>query len=138
MRRSRLSSYKQKRLIEHFLAGTTARMAAALVGVNKTTAAYYFHRLRELICAAVDDDTPFHGEVEVDESYFNGKFRQECLRQHWFESLHEVRNIVEVWRRDYNHVRPHSSLEYRTPKEVARQHQVAKNKPETKYGACLP
>lgn len=73
MRRSRLSSYKQERLIEHFVAGTTARTAAALVGVNKTTAAYYFHRLRELICAAVDDDTPFHGEVEVDESYFGGK-----------------------------------------------------------------
>ena len=73
MRRSRLSSYKQERLIEHFVAGTTARTAAALVGVNKTTAAYYFHRLRELICAAIDDATPFHGEVEVDESYFGGK-----------------------------------------------------------------
>lgn len=73
MRRSRLSSYKQSRLIEHFVAGTTARTAASLVGVNKSTAAYYFHRLRELICAAIDDETPFHGEVEVDESYFGGK-----------------------------------------------------------------
>jgi transposase len=73
MRRSRLSSYKQSRLIEHFVAGTTARTAASLVGVNKTTAAYYFHRLRELICAAIDDETPFQGEVEVDESYFGGK-----------------------------------------------------------------
>ena len=73
MRRSRLSSYKQDRLIEHFVAGTTARTAAALVGVNKTTAAYYFHRLRELIYAAIDDATPFNGEVEVDESYFGGK-----------------------------------------------------------------
>ena len=73
MRRSRLSSYKQARLIEHFVAGTTARTAASLVGVNKSTAAYYFHRLRELICAAIDDETPFHGEIEVDESYFGGK-----------------------------------------------------------------
>ena len=73
MRRSRLSSYKQARLMEHFVAGTTARTAASLVGVNKNTAAYYFHRLRELICAAIDDDTPFHGEIEVDESYFGGK-----------------------------------------------------------------
>lgn len=73
MRRSRLSSYKQSRLIEHFVAGTTARTAASLVGVNKSTAAYYFHRLRELICAAIDDETPFQGEVEVDESYFGGK-----------------------------------------------------------------
>ncbi len=73
MRKSRLSSYKQSRLIEHFVAGTTARTAASLVGVNKSTAAYYFHRLRELICAAIDDETPFQGEVEVDESYFGGK-----------------------------------------------------------------
>ena len=73
MRRSRLSSYKQARLVEHFVAGTTARTTASLVGVNKSTAAYYFHRLRELICAAIDDQTPFHGEIEVDESYFGGK-----------------------------------------------------------------
>ena len=72
MRKSRLSSYKQARLTEHFVAGTTARTAASLVGVNKSTAAYYFHRLRELIYAAIDDETPFHGEVEVDKSYFGG------------------------------------------------------------------
>ena len=75
MRRSRLSSYKQARLVEHFVAGTTARTAASLVGVNKSTAAYYFHRLRELICAAIEDQTPFHGEIEVDESYFGGKHK---------------------------------------------------------------
>ena len=73
MRRSRLSSYKQARLVEHFVAGTTARTAASLVGVNKSTAAYYFLRLRELIAAAIEDHTPFHGEVEVDESFFGGK-----------------------------------------------------------------
>ena len=42
MRKSRLSKVKQDRLIEHFVAGTTARCAAALVGVNRKTAAYYF------------------------------------------------------------------------------------------------
>ena len=49
MRKSRLSKYKQNRLIELFVAGTTARTAASLVGVNKTTASYYFQRLRQLI-----------------------------------------------------------------------------------------
>ncbi len=49
MRKSRLSWYKQCKLIELFIAGSTARTAAALVGINKTTAAYYFHRLRLLI-----------------------------------------------------------------------------------------
>ncbi|MFA6283160.1 MAG: IS1595 family transposase [Desulfurivibrionaceae bacterium] len=73
MRKSRLSKTKQDRLIEHFVAGTTARTTAVLVGVNKSTASYYFHRLRELIFKAVEDETPFSGEIEVDESYFGGR-----------------------------------------------------------------
>jgi transposase len=73
MRKSRLSKAKQERLMEHFVAGTTARTAASLVGVNKSTAAYYFHRLREIIYQATEDETAFAGEIEVDESYFGGK-----------------------------------------------------------------
>lgn len=73
MRKSRLSRQKQDRLIEHFVSGSTARTAAALVNVNKTTAAYYFHRLREIIYQATEDETPFTGEIEVDESYFGGR-----------------------------------------------------------------
>jgi len=42
MRKSRISSGKQAKLVEHFVAGTTARTAAGLVRVNKTTAAYYY------------------------------------------------------------------------------------------------
>jgi len=41
---------------------------------------------------------------------FNGKFRDECLNQHWFTSLRDARTEIERWRLDYNHVRPHSSL----------------------------
>ncbi len=73
MRKSRLSKAKQDRLIEHFVSGSTARTAAALVGVNRNTAAYYFQRLRQLICQAVEDETPLFGEIEVDESYFGGR-----------------------------------------------------------------
>jgi len=72
MRRSRLNKSKQDRLIEHFVAGTPARCAADLVGVNFKTAVYYYHRLREIICVATGEDTPFTGEVELDESYFGG------------------------------------------------------------------
>src|SRR5450631_3820812 len=72
MRKSRISFGKQRKLMEHFVAGTTARTAARLVRVNKTTAAYYYHRLRELIYRAVADAAPFTGEIEVDESYFGG------------------------------------------------------------------
>ena len=73
MRKSRLSQYKQNKLIELFVAGVTARTAAELVGVNKNTAAYYFHRLRLLIYQNSPHLEMFDGEVEADESYFDGQ-----------------------------------------------------------------
>ena len=73
MRKSRLSKETQFRLMEHFVAGTTARCAAELIGVNRKTAAYYYHRLREVIFQSTEDETPFCGEIEVDESYFGGR-----------------------------------------------------------------
>lgn len=45
----------------------------------------------------------------------NGRFRQECLNQHWFRSLEEARQIIDDWRYHYNHERPHSTLNYMTP-----------------------
>lgn len=50
---------------------------------------------------------------------FNGRFRDECLNEHWFRSLDHARKIIDAWRRDYNQTRPHSSLNYRTPAEFA-------------------
>jgi len=50
---------------------------------------------------------------------FNGKFRDECLNEHWFTSLEEARKIIEKWRMHYNEERPHSALGYQTPKEYA-------------------
>jgi transposase len=58
--------------MEHFVAGTTARAAAQLVGVNKNTAVSFFTRLRKVIAEEMDKASPFSGEVEVDESYFGG------------------------------------------------------------------
>jgi len=72
MRKSRISRYKQERLLELFIAGSTARTASELVGIHRNSAAYYFHRLRELIMEAVNQQTLFDGEVELDESYFGG------------------------------------------------------------------
>lgn len=46
---------------------------------------------------------------------FNGKFRAECLNQHWFISLDEAVRKCEAWRRDYNEVRPHSAIGNKTP-----------------------
>ena len=50
---------------------------------------------------------------------FNGKFRDECLSQHWFVSLEEARSVSEEWRIDYNERRPHRSLQHLTPAEFA-------------------
>jgi putative transposase len=51
---------------------------------------------------------------------FNGKFRDECLNEHWFISLAHARNVIEAWRIEYNTERPHSSLGDLTPEEFAR------------------
>lgn len=50
---------------------------------------------------------------------FNGRFREECLNQHWFLDLRDARRIISAWRMDYNTARPHSSLDNRTPREFA-------------------
>lgn len=49
----------------------------------------------------------------------NGRFREECLNQHWFENLAQVRRVVAAWRLDNNRARPHSALSYLTPDEFA-------------------
>jgi transposase len=75
MWKSRLSQTKQNRLMEHFVAGATARCAAALVEVNSKTAVYYFPRLRGVISyhPECEADSVVGGEIEVDESYFGGR-----------------------------------------------------------------
>ena len=50
---------------------------------------------------------------------FNGKFRQECLNQHWFLSLEDAQEVIDAWREDYNWHRPHSALGDRSPIEFA-------------------
>jgi len=62
---------------------------------------------------------------------FNGKFRDECLNENWFLTLQEAREKIEMWRRDYNQVRPHSSLGYQTPQEFAAKAAVRGASPPT-------
>ena len=50
---------------------------------------------------------------------FNGKFRDECLNENIFRDEREAQWIIERWRNEYNQFRPHSSLGYRTPAEMA-------------------
>ncbi|KNY20064.1 integrase [Methylobacterium sp. ARG-1] len=50
---------------------------------------------------------------------FNGKLRDECLRQEIFYSLKEAQIVIGLWQTIYNRVRPHSSLGYRPPAPVS-------------------
>lgn len=59
------------RLVEYFVAETTARTAADLVGVDKDSAALFYHKIRVVISARIKAEV-FAGEVEVDESYCGG------------------------------------------------------------------
>jgi transposase len=71
-RKSRLTPRQQSRLIEHFVAGTTARAASELIGVQANTAIRFFMRLRQLIASKLPS-YELSGDVEADESYFGGK-----------------------------------------------------------------
>jgi transposase InsO family protein len=51
---------------------------------------------------------------------FNGKLRDELLNGEIFYSMREALLIIEIWRKHYNEIRPHSSLNYRPPAPVAR------------------
>jgi len=46
---------------------------------------------------------------------FNGKLRDELLNREVFTTLTEAKILIEQWRREYNHIRPHSSSGYRPP-----------------------
>jgi transposase InsO family protein len=51
---------------------------------------------------------------------FNGRFRDECLNEHWFTSLQHARVVVETWRKEYNEERPKRSLGGLTPTDYAK------------------
>jgi len=92
MKKSRLSKNKQLRLIEHFVAGTTARCAACLVGINKSSTAYYFQGLRTITAPQIEQESQevLGGEIEADESYFGGTRKGNQGRER-FQSLSSSR-----------------------------------------------
>jgi transposase InsO family protein len=49
----------------------------------------------------------------------NGRFRDDCLNEHWFSDVSHVWKTISEWRQDYNECRPHSALNYQTPSKFA-------------------
>ncbi len=74
LKHAKISRNKQKKLIEHFIAGTTARTAAELALVHRNTATKFYHKLRKKIAAKQEERSKkIGGEIELDESYFGGR-----------------------------------------------------------------
>jgi putative transposase len=64
---------------------------------------------------------------------FNERFRDECLNEHLFRSPTSARRIIEAWKIDYNHTRPHTSLNGLTPAAFA----IRRQQRHTETGFCL-
>jgi putative transposase len=60
---------------------------------------------------------------------FNGKFRDECLNMQWFKNRTDAKVMIETFRREYNEIRPHSSLGQLTPLEFKRK--LSQSAPES-------
>lgn len=53
---------------------------------------------------------------------FNARLRDECLNQNWFNNLTEAKETIELWRKEFNEERPHSSLNNKTPNRFAKEY----------------
>jgi transposase len=70
--KSRLSKQKQRKPVEYFVVGATARSTSEILCINKNTVAFYFNKLKLLIYENAEECADFTGETESDESYFGG------------------------------------------------------------------
>tara|TARA_R110002126_G_scaffold177475_3_gene326415 strand:+ start:10274 stop:10537 length:264 start_codon:yes stop_codon:yes gene_type:complete len=82
----------------------------------------------EFICKVLDR-WAYENKVELDFSRpgkpkdnpfiesFNGSFKDECLNANWFFSSKDTQEKLDIWREDYNGIRPHSSLGDMSPNE---------------------
>jgi len=74
---------------------------------------------RGVVCQHIEPGSPWqNGKSER----FNGTFRSECTEMETFHHRDHARAVAELFRRYYNHERPHSALGYQTPEEFARRH----------------
>jgi transposase len=81
LRRSRLTEEQSERLLEHYVAATPARAAAALVGVNRNTARLFYHRVREIIAQQLARESPQPGEIVADVDALAGNGRRKTARR---------------------------------------------------------
>ena len=71
--RSRVSEAKFRDLIKYFSLDLSAQQIATLTKLNRNTVNRYLKLIRKRIAEICESETPFKGEIEVDESYFGAK-----------------------------------------------------------------
>lgn len=71
--RSKISEAKFRQLVRCFSLDLDARQTAAIASLNRNTTNRYFHLIRQRVAELCERESPFSGEVEVDESYFGGR-----------------------------------------------------------------
>ncbi len=72
-RRSKISEAKFRQLVRYFAADLTATQIAALSGLNRNTVNRYLRGIRKRIAEYCEQQSPYSGTVEVDESYFGAR-----------------------------------------------------------------
>ncbi|KAF0121722.1 MAG: transposase-like protein [bacterium] len=73
VKRSRISEAKFRELIRHFSLDIPSQNIAILINLNRNTVNRYILEIRKRIAEFCEQESPFHGEIEVDESYFGAK-----------------------------------------------------------------
>ena len=73
VKRSRISEAKFRELVKHFSLDIPSQNIAILTNLNRNTVNRYLLEIRKRIAEFCEQESPFHGEIEVDESYFGGK-----------------------------------------------------------------
>ena len=73
VKRAKISEAKFRALIQHFIHDLDAQTIASLIGLNRNTVNRYLALIRNRIADFYDKQSPFKGEIEVDESYFGAK-----------------------------------------------------------------
>jgi putative transposase len=99
------------------------------------------HRIRRwlgrehITTAYIDPGKPWQNGVGES---FHSRFRDECLNQEAFFTVREAAVLIEQYRRSYNEARPHSSLRYHTPAEVAQRRARPPREPSPQHGREAP
>jgi putative transposase len=85
--------------------------------------------------AYIDPGKPWQNGVGES---FHSRFRDECLNQEAFFTVREAAVLIEHYRRTYNEARPHSSLQYHTPAEVADRRTRSREERSLRHGQQTP